>query len=65
MAKLKIREHDTVTLRVGRVGLPAGSKGTIVHVYGKGIAYEVEFIKEDGTATIEIAEGKELSNENN
>lgn len=40
-----IRELDSVVLRVDKpeLGLEAGDVGTVVHVYGGGAGYEVEF----------------------
>lgn len=41
-----IRELDSVVLNVNRpeLGLLAGDVGTVVHVYGGGEAFEVEFV---------------------
>jgi Domain of unknown function (DUF4926) len=41
------KEHDRVVLTkaVTGEGLEAGDVGTVVHPYGDGKAYEVEFIK--------------------
>lgn len=40
-----IRELDSVVLRVDKpeLGLEAGDVGTVVHVWGEGEVYEVEF----------------------
>lgn len=35
--------------------VPAGTRGTIVLVYGEGEAYEVEFLEPQGLATVEAA----------
>lgn len=35
-------------------GLEAGDVGTVVHVYGKGEGYEVEFIGGEGETVAEI-----------
>ena len=43
-------EHTVVRLIVPTKGLPAGSVGTVVHVYEAG-AYEVEF---DGVVTFAV-----------
>lgn len=45
-----INEHDRVVLTedVPTEGLEAGDIGTVVHIHGKGEAYEVEFICLDG-----------------
>ncbi len=45
-----INEHDRVVLTedVSTEGLKAGDIGTVVHIHGKGEAYEVEFICLDG-----------------
>ena len=45
-----IREHDRVILKaaVPAEGLEAGDVGTVVHIYGDGLAYEVEFTTLDG-----------------
>jgi len=41
-----MKEHDLVVLTHGRPehGLEAGDVGTVVHCYGDGEAYEVEFM---------------------
>ena len=57
-----IKEHDRVVLRadVPGEGLKAGDVGTIVHIYGDGAAYEVEFVSLEGrtlaVATLEAAQ---------
>jgi hypothetical protein len=45
-----IKEHDRVVLTddVPAEGLKVGDIGTVVHIHGKGEAYEVEFICLDG-----------------
>ena len=45
-----IKEHDRVVLKtdVESEHLKAGDVGTVVHVYKKGEAYEVEFITLSG-----------------
>jgi len=51
-----IKEHDRVVLRkeIPEQGLKAGDVGTVVHVYKKGEAFEVEFVTLDGE-TVAIA----------
>jgi ATP-dependent exoDNAse (exonuclease V) alpha subunit len=54
-----IREHDSVVLTrdLPAVGLVAGDVGVVVHVYGNGAAYEVEFMRYDGkTIAVETLE---------
>jgi hypothetical protein len=48
-----LQEHERVVLTVSRPedNLEAGDVGTIVHVYGDGKAYEVEFVALDGHTT--------------
>ncbi len=45
-----IREHDTVILAVDlpEHGLRRGDLGAVVHVYGAGEEFEVEFVALDG-----------------
>jgi hypothetical protein len=45
-----IKEHDRVVLKksVPEQGLKAGDVGTVVHVHGKGEAFEVEFLTLNG-----------------
>jgi hypothetical protein len=45
-----IKEHDRVVLKksVPEQGLKAGDVGTVVHVHGKGEAYEIEFLTLNG-----------------
>lgn len=44
-------EHSLVVLTcdIPESGLYTGDVGAVVHVYGKGEAYEVEFVDGDGT----------------
>ena len=54
-----ITEHDRVVLTTDVVeqALEAGDVGTVVHVYGAGKAYEVEFVALDGeTAAVATLE---------
>ena len=46
-----IAEHSMVVLNDDRTadGLHAGDVGAVVHVYGDGKAYEVEFVDGNGT----------------
>lgn len=46
-----ISEHNWVTCTdpIPRLGLAAGAAGVIIHTHGQGLAYEVEFMREDGT----------------
>ncbi|MEI8021185.1 MAG: DUF4926 domain-containing protein [Schlesneria sp.] len=46
-----ITEHSLVVLNNDHLadGLHAGDVGAVVHVYGEGKAYEVEFVDGDGT----------------
>ncbi len=41
-----IREHDCIVLtsNLPDYGLQAGDVGTVVHIHGEGVAYEVEFM---------------------
>ena len=54
-----LKEHERIVLTksLPAEGLEAGDVGTIVHVYGDGRAYEVEFVALDGhtraVATVE------------
>lgn len=50
-----IKEHDRIVLTTDlpKEGLKAGDVGTVVHVHGQGVAFEVEFLTLDGgTAAI-------------
>jgi uncharacterized protein DUF4926 len=51
-----IKEHDRVVLTSDLTGesLKAGDVGTVVHVYARGEAFEVEFLTLDGK-TVAIA----------
>ena len=58
-----IKEHDRVVLTVPlpSEGLEAGDVGTVVHVYGDGKAYEVEFTTLDGhTAAVVTIEASQV-----
>lgn len=58
--KSKINEHDIVIAKTDITDIPPGSIGTIVHVYNNGEAFEVEFIKKDGSITVETALSNQL-----
>ena len=57
-----IKEHDRVVLKksVPEQGLKAGDIGTVIHVYNKGAAFEVEFLTIHGetvaVATLEASQ---------
>ena len=58
-----IREHERVILgaTVPGEGLEPGDVGTVVHVYGNGEAYEVEFVTLDGhTAAVVTLEASQV-----
>lgn len=48
---MMITEHSMVVLNDDRSadGLNAGDVGAVVHIYGEGKAYEVEFVDGDGS----------------
>ena len=58
---MKIKEHDCVVLtkNLPEENLEAGDVGTVVHIYGAGVAYEVEFVTLAGrtvaVATVEAS----------
>ncbi|MGO9201195.1 MAG: DUF4926 domain-containing protein [Limisphaerales bacterium] len=58
-----MKEHERVVLTtpVLAEGLEAGDVGTVVHVYGDGKAYEVEFLTLDGrTAAVVTLEAVQV-----
>jgi len=58
-----IKEHERVVLTapVPAEGLEAGDVGTVVHLYGDGLAYEVEFTTLDGkTAAVVTLEANQV-----
>ena len=58
-----MKEHERVVLKtpVPAEGLEAGDVGTVVHVYGDGKAYEVEFLTLDGrTAAVVTLEAVQV-----
>lgn len=54
--------YDVVVLKEDdqEIGIPKGTKGTVVYVHGNGEAYTVEFFDEDGD-TIETSFDKEFT----
>jgi DNA polymerase III sliding clamp (beta) subunit (PCNA family) len=58
-----IKEHERVVLKspISGAGLEAGDVATVVHVYGDGKAYEVEFVALDGhTAAVVTVEASQV-----
>jgi hypothetical protein len=58
-----INEHDRVVLlsKIESARLEPGDFGTVVHVYPRGDAYEVEFVALDGTtAAVEIVKASDV-----
>lgn len=58
-----INEHDRVILTATLLaeGLEPGDVGTVVHIYGNGTAFEVEFIALDGhTKSVVTLEAKQI-----
>lgn len=66
-AHIMFEEHSRVVLRtcVRELGLEPGTVGVVVHVHGRGAAYEVEFLLPDGltigVATVEAAGLEQVS----
>ncbi len=60
-------EHTQIVLKspLPSLGLEPGDVGVVVHTYGKGAAYEVEFLSLDGNtigvATVEAADLRQAS----
>jgi predicted helicase len=50
-----IQENDIVVSKVEIAKIPVGSVGTVVHVYKNGEAFEIEFVKKDGSSSVETA----------
>jgi hypothetical protein len=50
---MNFNEHDIVRIKTDITDIPLGSIGTIVYVYDNGEAVDVEFLKKDGTNTVE------------
>ena len=50
-----LQENDIVIAKVTFENIPVGAVGTVIHVYKNEAAYEIEFIKEDGSSIIETA----------
>jgi hypothetical protein len=60
---MTIREHESVVLTrdLPEHKLRAGDVGAVVHVYGAGQAYEVEFLSGSGqTLALETLEAKDV-----
>ena len=60
---MTIKEHDCVVLTTDlpKEGLKAGDVGTVVHIHGRGVAYEVEFMTFAGkTIAIATVEASDL-----
>lgn len=60
---MAIAEHERVILKVPipKEGLEPGDVGAVVHVYGDGNAYEVEFASLDGhTAAVVTVEADQV-----
>ena len=63
MKRTNIKEHDRIVLKaaIAAEGLKAGDVGTVVHVYGDGRAYEVEFTTLNGdTAAVVTVEAAQV-----
>lgn len=57
------KEHAQVVLtcRLAALGLEPGDVGIVVHVHGRGAAYEVEFMSLDGrTIGVETLKARQL-----
>jgi len=60
-------EHTQVVIKrpLPSLGLEPGNVGIVVHTYGKGAAYEVEFLSLDGNtigvSTVEAADLRQAS----
>jgi hypothetical protein len=60
-------EHTQVVLKrpLPNLGLEPGDVGVVVHIYGNGVAYEVEFLSLDGNTigvtTVEAADLRQAS----
>jgi hypothetical protein len=57
-----IKEHDRVVLRKNIPGqeLKAGDVGTVIHVYKKGEAFELEFLTLHGEVAIATVEASQV-----
>jgi hypothetical protein len=58
-----IKEHDRVVLKksISKRGLKTGDVGTVVHVYEKGEAFEVEFLTLRGeTVGVETLDASQI-----
>jgi hypothetical protein len=61
--RIMTKEHDRVVLTapLPENGLKPGDVGTVVHLYGDGLAYEVEFVALDGhTAAVVTVEASRV-----
>ena len=59
-----LQEHTGVILKrpLPKLGLDSGSSGVVVHVHGKGAAYEVEFLTQHGhTVCVETIKPEDLA----
>jgi len=62
-----IKEHDRIVLTKDLPAdkLKAGDVGTVVHVHGKGEAFEVEFLTLDGrtaaVATVQLSQARPVT----
>lgn len=56
-----MKEHDSVVLTrdLPEYGLEAGDVGAVVHRYGKGEGFEVEFVRASGETVAVVTLGKE------
>lgn len=51
---MNFNEHDIVRIKTADINdIPLGSIGTIVYIYYDNEAVDVEFLKKDGTNTVE------------
>ena len=63
------KEHDRIVLTsdVPEEGLKAGDVGTVIHIYRRGEAFEVEFLALDGDtaaiATVSRSQVRPVSNQ--
>lgn len=65
VAAMKKHERVVLTKPVPNERLEAGDVGTVIHVYGDGLAYEVEFMTLDGrtaaVVTVEVSDVRPVS----
>lgn len=62
--KSDIQENDIVVAKISFENIPVGTFGTVIHVYKNGAAYEIEFIKEDGSSIVETALSNQIEKKN-